>query len=63
MDGNIAGVLFCPADQDPQHYFPKIVQFHRCHMKRVKDISLSFDEDYEASPDVLLHDEKCSLKD
>jgi hypothetical protein len=63
MSSKTAGVLFCPPNQDPQHYFPQVVKFNGCRMKKVKYIKVVFDDEHEKSPDVLIHDEKCTLKD
>lgn len=49
----LSGALFCPPDENPQCYFPKLVEFKRCFMKKVAGLQVSFDEDYENDPTVL----------
>ena len=65
MDGNgkIAGVLFCPSKRNPQQFFPTIVRFHKCYMKRVENICISFDAEYEQDPAAMGNGENCLLKE
>jgi hypothetical protein len=49
----VSGALFCPPDENPQCYFPKLVQFKQCFLKRVGGLGVFFDEEYESDPTVL----------
>lgn len=60
-EDQIAGVLFCPKAQDPQFYFPTIVEFQACHLTRVKSVNVDFDKEYEQDPTILSHADECTL--
>lgn len=49
----IAGLFFCPPKNDPQQYFPSIVEFQHCDMVRVKELDIKMDDEYASDPTVF----------